>query len=233
MKVVQRLEYTRLSESLADRGIVDAASSQKILEQCATTGELYAELLVRSNLVADWELSRIVCEIFGLPFLPVDVYEPAKGIAKDLDHDFLRRHCLVPLDRIGLVLSVSMPAMVSADVLARLGQQAKATITPLVGSVMANRSWLTANLADGSGPRVATKTPPAGPRPLAATAKPAAAPPLEQVNLVAAPEPMVDPTLPVVQNGDIAAEGDWLSLFDNADQQIQKQIQKKPGKDAA
>lgn len=216
MKVVQRLEYARLAEALADRGLVDAATSQQILAQCAKTGDLYTELLVQANLVADWELARIVSETFTLPFLPVDVYEPAKDIAKDLDHAFLHRHCLVPLDRVGIRLSVSMPGMVSADVLAGLGHQAKATIVPLVGSIQANRNWLYTVLGGGDASAHAAPNAPRG----AGPKKEAAAPKLLEMADSA-------PTLPAGAEPD----GNWSSLFDDADQQIQQQNQKK--KDAA
>lgn len=215
MKVVQRLEYTRLAEALADRGLVDAATSQKILQQCAQSGELYTELLVQANLVADWELARIVSETFTLPFLPVDVYEPAKDIAKGLDHAFLHRHCIVPLDRIGIRLSVSMPGMVSADVLANLGHQAKATIVPLVGSVNANRNWLYTALGGGDAAAKAAPNATKGPPPK----KEAAAPKMLEMADAAPPAAAAEP------------DGSWGSLFDDADQQIQQQNQKK--KDAA
>ncbi|TAJ24891.1 MAG: hypothetical protein EPO68_00755 [Planctomycetota bacterium] len=221
MKVVQRLEYTRLAEALADRGLVDAATSQQILQQCAKSGELYTELLVQANLVADWELARIVSETFTLPFLPVDVYEPAKDVAKGLDHEFLHRHCIVPLDRVGIRLSVSMPGMVSADVLASLGHHAKATIVPLVGSVAANRNWLYTVLGGGDA-GAAAKANPNAPKGTGSK-KPAAPSQLE----------MADP-LPQAGAGAIAGpepDGAWSSLFDDADQQIQQQNQKK--KDAA
>jgi hypothetical protein len=217
MKAVQRLEYTRLAEALADRGLVDAATSTQILEQCAKSGELYTELLVQANLVADWELARIVSETFTLPFLPLDVYEPAKDIAKGLDHEFLHRHCIVPLDRVGARLSVSMPGMVSADVLASLGQQAKATIVPLVGSVAANRNWLYTVLGGGDASAKAAPNAPKGPVPK----KEAAAPKLLEMADTAPPSPEAAPE----------ADTNWSSLFDDADQQIRQQNQKK--KDAA
>jgi Type II secretion system (T2SS), protein E, N-terminal domain len=204
MKVVQRLEYTRLAEALTDRGLVNATTCQQILAQCTKSGELFTELLVHTNLVADWELARIVSETFALPFVPVDIYEPAKDVAKDLDQEFLCRHCLVPLDRIGDRLSVSMPGMVSADVLGALGTLAKATVVPLVGSVAANRAWLHA----AYGPPVIEEGQPGFDMTMGAGGGGAQHPD--------------DPS---------TGDGDWLTLFDNADQQVKEQNQKR--KDAA
>ncbi|MBM3977062.1 MAG: hypothetical protein FJ299_08740 [Planctomycetes bacterium] len=204
MKVVQRLEYTRLAEALTGRGLVNATACQQILAQCTKSGEPFTELLVQSNFVADWELARIVSETFSLPFVPVDLYEPAKDVAKDLDQEFLCRHCLVPLDRIGDRLTVSMPGMVSADVLGALGTLAKATVVPLVGSVAANRAWL--NTTYG--------------RPVVEESQPAV-----DMSLGAGGAGAQNPDDPST------GEGDWLTLFDNADQQVKEQNQKR--KDAA
>lgn len=202
MRVYQRLEYPRLAEGLAERALVDPAVSQQLLVQCAKTGELFSELLVSTNQIADWELSRVVCEMFGLAFLPTDVYEPSRDARKGIDPAFLYRHCLVPLDRVGPMLSVAMPALVSAEVLSQLAHTTKASVIPLVGSVVSNRRWLETNLQ--AAPLAAPKH-----------AQPGAAP---------------------VAHGDLAAEGDWLNLFDTADEQVQQQLKRKQGgagKDAA
>ena len=146
MKTNQRLDLERLAEALEERGLVEAAALSSILHHGVGHGTLFTEVLVQENLIADWELSRVACELFGLAFLPVDCYEPASEALENLDHDFLRRYCLVPLDRFGEVLTVAMPAMVTADVLAELSKQSGCRVLPLAGSVISNRAWLDEHL---------------------------------------------------------------------------------------
>ena len=113
MKSSQRLEYTRLADTLAERNLVDRAALDHILQQCSATGALMPDLLVREQLISDWELSRVVCELYGLPFLPVDVYPPAENAIAGLDPDYLRQYGLVPFDRFGKLITVAMPGLVS------------------------------------------------------------------------------------------------------------------------
>src|SRR5258708_38631447 len=72
----QRLDNQRLAEILAERGMVDPQALREAI-QFASHGRVpLTEALVSSNLVQDWELSRIVCELYNLPFLPVDLLDP-------------------------------------------------------------------------------------------------------------------------------------------------------------
>jgi hypothetical protein len=101
---------------------------------------------VHANLVSDWELSRIVCEMYGLPFLPVEMCEPDPRAREKLDTHFLLEHGLVPMSRFGGLLTIAMPGMVPAEVLGELAALTDLTILPIVGSVRSNRRWLEANL---------------------------------------------------------------------------------------
>jgi hypothetical protein len=72
VKSNQRLEYGQLAKVMAERGMVEPQALQEALD-CSTKGGVpFAEALVSANLVADWELSRVVCALYNLPFLTVD-----------------------------------------------------------------------------------------------------------------------------------------------------------------
>lgn len=142
MKINQRLDYNRLADALSERDLVEAGTLAHALEQSQQSGVLLPEILVTENLVSDWDLSRVSCEIFNLPFLPVEVYEPSEEALAQLDPEFLRRFCLVPLDRFDKLLTVAMPAMVPAEVLSHLGRHGGVYVLPVVSLVTANRRWL-------------------------------------------------------------------------------------------
>jgi hypothetical protein len=148
VKSNQRLELERFAEALEERGLVESATLQHILNQSFRTGELFTELLVREGLVSDWELARVSSELFGLPFLSVEHYVPSPDALAGLDVDFLNRYCIVPLDRFGKVLTVAIPAVVPADVLRTLGKRAGCSVIPVAGSVSANRNWLRAQFPE-------------------------------------------------------------------------------------
>lgn len=142
VKLSQRLDYQRLASALVERGLCDHKQVQEAVHIAEQGHGSLPEVLVNSSTVSDWELSRLVAEIYGLPFLTVDQVDPDPAARKGLDLQFLADHGLVPLMRCNSVLTVSMPGMVSADVLGEMAAMTDLTILPVVGSVQTNRRWI-------------------------------------------------------------------------------------------
>jgi hypothetical protein len=138
----QRLDYQRLAEALVERGLVEAQTASEALQAGTRDGVPFPEVLVGANQLADWELSRAVCELFNLPFLPIEQVEPDPEAAEGVDPDFLAEHGLIVLGRHGRALTVSMPALVPAETLAALSDRSGCTVLPVVGTVRSNRRWI-------------------------------------------------------------------------------------------
>lgn len=152
MKNSHRLDYSSLIEVLGQRGLVDPQRLKIVLQSVAKSPIALPEMLVSENLIGDWELSRVVCELYGLPFLTVDQYPPSPAALDGLDRDFFRRYALVPLARHGQILTVCMPAMVPADVLGALAASSDLHVLPVVGTVNSNNRWLAEHLAVDAAP---------------------------------------------------------------------------------
>lgn len=152
VKNKQRLDHELLADSLRDRRMVEPKTLEHLLQQCHQTGALFTEQLVRDGVVSDWELAQVCCEAFGLPFLPVDLYEPDLELIGLFDPQTLRQSALVPLERFGDVLVVAMPCMVPSEVLDEIADHLGVKVMPVVGSVRANVRFLDENL-----PNVATE----------------------------------------------------------------------------
>jgi hypothetical protein len=146
LKHNQRLDYARLAEVLADRGLVEPQALREALKFSGPGNLPFPEALVTANLVQDWELSRVVCEIYNLPFLSVELADPDVRAMKGIDPAFLVENCLVPVGRFGQVLTICMPAIVPAEVLGLMASQTDLYILPLVGTVRTNRKWLEMNI---------------------------------------------------------------------------------------
>ena len=142
VKSRQRIDYGRLAAVLAERGIVDARAIQDALQFSQRGGPPFPEALVTANLVADWELTRLACEIYGLPFLMVGLVDPDPKASEGLDSSFLMKECIVPLSRHGSVLTVLMPSLTTTDVLDELAAKSGSTVLPICGTVRTNREWL-------------------------------------------------------------------------------------------
>lgn len=147
MKSTQRLDYNRFAEALVERGLVDRETISHILQQAGATGTLITDLLVKDNVLSDWEVARVCCEVFGLPFISVDGYAPSQEAFADIDPNFMHQYGLVPLDRFGKLLTVAMPGFVPTEVLDAMAGGQDLRVVPLVGSVVQNRQWLESNLS--------------------------------------------------------------------------------------
>jgi hypothetical protein len=122
----------------------------------------FPEILVGDNLISDWDLSRIVCDMYNLPFLPIDIHPPADNIFDGLDREFFRTHRLIPVDRHGQLLTVCMPGIVPAEVLGQLSADTELHIAPVVGTVVSNNRWIDEHLPVEVAPALPGEVPNAG-----------------------------------------------------------------------
>ena len=152
LKYAQRLDYGRLAETLLERGLVAPEPARELLQQSREGGLGFCEALVTSSLIADWDLARVISETFQLPFLPVEMVTPNPAAREVIDDALFIRHNLVPVDVFGQILTVAMPGLVPAEVLAEVSEKTGATVHPVVGSVESNRRWVSDNLEVAAAP---------------------------------------------------------------------------------
>jgi hypothetical protein len=162
VKSSQRLEYDQLAQVLGQRGLIDPQRLHLALQTGKTSQMPFPEILILDNLISDWELSRIVCDMYGLPFLPVDIHPPAQRAFEGLDREFFRRHRLIPVDRNGPLLTVCMPGIVPAEVLAQLSADTETQIAVVVGTVATNNRWFDEHLPAEAPPALPGEAPNAG-----------------------------------------------------------------------
>lgn len=152
MKSNQRLAYSTLSEVLGQRNLIDPQRLTLALQTSVQGTTPFPEVLVTEGLIGDWELSKTVCDLYSLPFLPVDICAPQAEARAGLNAEFLLRHRLVPVNRFGNLLVVAMPALVPAEVLVALTETHGVHIVPVVGSVQSNNRWLQDHLSSEVAP---------------------------------------------------------------------------------
>lgn len=147
VKNAQRLDEARLAEVLNERGMADPEGLREMLQSSQAGGTPFCGAVVSAGLVSDWDLSRVVAELFQLPFLPVDICRPDRGLWPELASSTLEENSVVPVSRFGRLLTVAMPGLVSADVLGALAAETDYYLLPVVGTVETNRRWIKENSA--------------------------------------------------------------------------------------
>ncbi len=137
MKRPQRLEESRLEEALCERGLLLASVTDGRDKK-----EPLSCSLVNSGEVGDWDLSKVVSEVFQLPFLPVEYAPPPISLWDELPQEVFREYCIVPLCRHGALLTVVLPGFASTQVLDEVAKATGLRLSPVVGTVLSNQRWL-------------------------------------------------------------------------------------------
>jgi hypothetical protein len=215
VKSAHRFDYPRFGEALVERGLIDRDVLSHVLHQVNATRALLPEVLVRENLVSDWEVSRVACEVYHLPFLTVDHYPPSSNALEGYDLNYLRHFALVPLDRYGALVTVIMPGLVPSEVLEGMRPGQNGRVLPVVGSVVSNRRWIEENLVVKA---AAPARPTASGRPAIDLRAPMPGP---------ASAPGASARAPA--RGDdlqLGVEGDWGNLFDAGDEAVRLGLKK-------
>lgn len=143
MKGLEKLTPIRLAEVLTQKGLVPNEVITDALYTQDRQGEAFAEVLVSTGHISEWDLAKLVVEHFQLPFLMASIYDINRPAVEGLPRELLFRHQIVPLDRFDKIVTVAMPILTPFDVLLRLGRDAKCEVYPYVGLITENRKVLT------------------------------------------------------------------------------------------
>lgn len=97
----------RLGDILVERGLLNNAQLQYALQKFAIEGQRFGKLLIKHGLASETGIVRVIAELQGMPFTPVDSLPPADPQVLAL---FNRELCLLrsflPLRRIDNTLEV-------------------------------------------------------------------------------------------------------------------------------
>jgi general secretion pathway protein E len=97
----------RLGEILVERGLLNAAQLQYALQKYAIEGQRFGKLLIKHGLASETEIVRVIAELQGTAFTPVETLPPADPQVLAL---FNRELCLLraflPLRRVDNTLEV-------------------------------------------------------------------------------------------------------------------------------
>jgi len=104
------LERRLIGEVLFERGLVTRAQLHKALaeQRSRARNEYLGEILVRMGAVSETDIVTALVLQCNLPFIAVSKYEIDSQVLKCVPADFARKNKLVPLERIGNILSVVM-----------------------------------------------------------------------------------------------------------------------------
>ena len=142
MKGLEKLTTIRLAEILTQKDAVSTEVLTDALVGQDRYGDSFAETLIQGGHMSEWDLAKLVVEHFQLPFIAASNYDVDDAVKKLVPEDQLFRSLIVPLDHFDNVLTIAMPILTPADVLAKLRKATGSEIFPYIGLVSENRRVL-------------------------------------------------------------------------------------------
>ena len=142
MRGLEKLNYVRLAEALAQDGNLDQSYLSEILKESDRDDSHFPALLIRDDVISEWELTRITSEHFGLPILFPMQYDLDPKVFQMAEDEFILKNNILPLGRFGHIITVVMPVLSPFTVLEQIEKMLKAEVFPFVGPISENTQIL-------------------------------------------------------------------------------------------
>ena len=97
-----------LGEILIRRQLITEDQLRKALDVQKKEGRYIGEILIQLGLVDERDIMVALVVQCNLPYIAVDKYEIDQSILQLIPQDLIKKHLLIPLDRVGDILSVVM-----------------------------------------------------------------------------------------------------------------------------
>lgn len=171
---LERLVRTRLEESLLDEGVLPRDRVESAQLEQDQSGKLLSDVLVDADMMDEWDLAKLVCGRFGLPFIDVKGYTRRREVADLLPREWCLKNGVLPLDQFGQTIMLACQEIPSAELVREIVERTGCSPFLYVGVRRAIREVLDEQVRK---PAVPAKPAPAaakpGQKPAEAPAKPA------------------------------------------------------------
>lgn len=98
----------RIGDLLVDKGLLSAAQLQSVLEEQTRTGLRLGQILLKRNLINEEDLVDVIHTRLGIPKLSLENIVIDPNIVEFVPLALAKKHSLVPVFRIGTMLTVAM-----------------------------------------------------------------------------------------------------------------------------
>lgn len=108
LKVKREAKKKRIGQILLERKFVTGDMLNEALEYQEKFGGGITQYLLAFGYISEGDLAQCVCSQFGFPYIPLKVYSIQDEIIKLIPVDIAEKYWLMPMDRVGDVLTVVM-----------------------------------------------------------------------------------------------------------------------------
>ena len=98
----------QLGQVLIQRGIITAEQLKQALQAQGESGSLLGETLTKMGFAAEEDIAQALAIQHDFPYLPLANYEIDPEVIKMIPESLARKHCILPIDKMGDILTVVM-----------------------------------------------------------------------------------------------------------------------------
>jgi len=132
---VAKLTKKRLGEILIAEGLITQEQVQEALQEQQKKGVLMGEALVQLGYVTELDIASAFSTQFGLPYIDASNYDVAPEVFGLFPVEYYNKNQLVPLDKIGNILTLAVAGTLSARVFEEVEKQTGCEVFLFVSTV--------------------------------------------------------------------------------------------------
>ncbi|MCU0611787.1 MAG: hypothetical protein MUE60_08375 [Candidatus Eisenbacteria bacterium] len=122
----------RVGDLLVENGYVARERVEEAARQQATNREKLCTILIGMGYLTERDLVHFVANHLRVPHMDLDGYDLDIEVIKYIPPEFAKRHQVVPIDRMGGMLSVAVVYPLSADAVRELENMTRLAIKQVV-----------------------------------------------------------------------------------------------------
>ena len=130
----------RIGELLIEAGLVTREHVEEALAKQRREGGKLVELLIALGRLQANEFVSFLARQGGLPSIDLQHYEIPQPIIALLDREFVLKHEVIPIDKLGKLLTVAMVCPLDSDTIEELHVMTQCKVKPLLCSARACNS---------------------------------------------------------------------------------------------
>jgi type IV pilus assembly protein PilB len=119
---ISKITKKRLGELLVSEGLITNDQVTEALTEQKKAGSLLGETLIKLGYVTESDIAAAIAAQFGLPYIDTSRYTIEKEIFELVPVEFMKKNELIPLDRIGNIITIAVCGPLSEKVFEELEQ---------------------------------------------------------------------------------------------------------------
>lgn len=123
-----------LGEILLKRQVINPQQLNHALKVQKEEGGFVGEILIRLGFVEERDIVVALIVQCNVPYIAIDKYEIESSVLQMIPQDIARKYKVIPLDRVGNVLSVVMADPLNLSVKAELQRITNCHIAPFIAT---------------------------------------------------------------------------------------------------